>query len=276
MDKKELEQSEQAIRRSFDSSARLYDIDTDTFHHQISFYVTLQNFLQKLPLDKDTAILDSGGGAGKYSVYLKNLGYNVTLADISKNSIDEANKKAAELELKLSTVVCNSENTPFTDGAFAFVMMNGGVISYTPSPDRLLEETHRILKPGDTLWLDFLNALGWAMESPDPELKPELALKDDRLIKMPDWEYPARLMSIKRIKSMLIAAGFKIESKYGLILLSNSLPLNERYSTNYDKKLVDKYKNVELILSRKQECVGSSWSIIADPLVKTNNQLILV
>jgi ubiquinone/menaquinone biosynthesis C-methylase UbiE len=157
-------------------------------------------------------------------------------------------------------VVCNCEKTPFDDESFTFVMMNGGVISYTPNPGNLLKETNRILKSGGILWFDFLNSLGWAIETTEPELKAKLALEDDRLIKIPDWDYPARLMSMNRIESMLKDNGFRIQSKYGLILLSNSLPLNDRYSTKFDRSLVEKYKNIELILSRKPECVGSSWS----------------
>ncbi len=255
-----MKQNEQELARSFDRISDLYDTKTDTFHHQISSYVTMQNLQRELPESRDAEVLDSGGGTGKYSIFLKKLGYNITLTDISKKSIVEANRKAAKHNMQLSTVVCDSENTPFDNDRFAFVMMNGGVISYTPNPNKLIRETNRILKTNGVFWFDFLNSLGWAMETVDPKFKAELALENDRLIKMSDWDYPARLMSLEEIERLLKDNGFRIKSQYGLVLLSNSLPLQTRYSTDYDQELVEKYKTIELALSRRPECIGSSWS----------------
>ena len=67
-------------------------------------------------------------------------------------------------------------------------------------------------------------------------------------------------MSIERARDLLKQNNFKIKSEYGLVLLSNSLPLKVRYSKEFDSDLLKKYKKVELQLSRKPECIGASWS----------------
>lgn len=252
--------NEQSLRNSFNKTAEIYDKETETFHHKISEYITKENLLLELPKNKEIKILDSGGGTGKYSIYLNELGYDVTLIDISQNSLNEAKRKAEEKDISFDTLLCNSEKTSFTNNSFDFIMMNGGVISYTPDPDKLLKETSRILKPKGLLFFDFLNSVGWAIETLDPSSKVNLAAEKDKLIQMDDWDYSARVMSIERVRDFLKENDFKIKSEYGLIVLSNSLPLGIRYSKEFDSELLEKYKKVELQLSRKPECIGSSWS----------------
>ena len=245
---------------SYDSIAEVYDEETSTFHHKISEFLTIKNMLLELPEDTNIKILDAGGGTGKYSIILNDHGYSPELIDISSKSVDVFNKKMEQRGLALNSFVCNAESTHFKKERFDFIMMNGGVIGYTRNPAELLKEANRILKAGGKLWLDFPNTLGWAIEVQDPVLKIELSQTDEKMIQMPDWDYPVRLFSLRKIKELLKNAGFEIKSKYGLILLSNSLPLNERYSKDYDPELLEKYKIAELALSRKEDCVGASWA----------------
>jgi cyclopropane fatty-acyl-phospholipid synthase-like methyltransferase len=55
-----------------------------------------QSFIEKivhfLQLKKDDFLLDLGCGKGRHSIYLNSLGFNVTGADLSRNSISEASK----------------------------------------------------------------------------------------------------------------------------------------------------------------------------------------
>jgi ubiquinone/menaquinone biosynthesis C-methylase UbiE len=250
------------LQQSFDSLAPKYDSEVDTFHHHISFFVTTENLLQELPKSRDIKILDSGGGTGKYTLLLRKLGYSITLSDISQKSLDEANKKAKQENVEINTVQCDSENTVFNDESFDVILLNGGVISYSPNPDLLIKESYRILKPNGIIFFDFYNSLGWAIENPDLSTKTDLALSENKLIQMFDWDYPARIMSIEYVNELLSKNKFNVISKYGLVLLSNSLSLDTRYSKSYDNELLKKYQNIELELSRKQDCIGSSWSCI--------------
>ena len=254
-----MQQESNALKISFDKIAKSYDEEINTFHHGISSFVTTENLLFELPKNKNIRILDSGGGTGKFTLYLKKLGYDVALSDISSESIEEAKRKAADQDIKIETYICNSESTPFNNDSFDFIMMNGGVISYTPNPISLLHEANRILKRGGLLWFDFLNSLGWAIETQQAETKAELALENEKLIQMPDWDYPARLFSLDRIKQLLNESKFKLKSQYGLVLLSNSLSIETRYSIEYDLDLLEKYKKIELYLSRQEDCIGASW-----------------
>lgn len=58
--------------------------------------VFMDNITQYLNLPDDAKILDLACGKGRHSVYLNQLGYDVTGADLSENSIAEASKFANE------------------------------------------------------------------------------------------------------------------------------------------------------------------------------------
>ncbi len=246
----------------FDAEATNYDSETNTFHHQISEYIILQNILSILNNNHDLSILDSGGGTGKITLELSKLGYKVELIDIRQKSIQIAQQKFKSNNQRIDTSTQNSEHTNYEDNIFDLVMLNGAVISYTQDPDQLLRETNRILKPNGRIVFDFFNTIGWSIEIKDPKLITKIISSDNYLIQMPDWNYPARLMSIKYIEKILQNNGYKILNKKGLINITHAFDLDYRYSKDYSLDVVKEYQKIELDLSNRQDCVGTAWSCI--------------
>ena len=58
--------------------------------------VFMDNLTNYLNLPEEAKILDLACGKGRHSIYLNQLGYDVTGADLSENSIKEASKSANE------------------------------------------------------------------------------------------------------------------------------------------------------------------------------------
>ena len=257
-----MNQSIKSLVESFDEEAPNYDSETNTFHHQVSEYVILQNVLNLLNNNKDLSILDSGGGTGKFSLALSKLGYKVELIDISPISIQIAQQKFDSSNLKINISTQNSEHTNYEDNTFDLVMLNDAVISYTQDPEQLLRETNRILKPNGAIVFDFFNTIGWSVEIKDPELVNKLIKSDTYSIQMPDWKYPARLMSIKYVDRILKNNGFNVVNKKGLINITHAFDLDYRYSKDYSLDVVKEYQKIELELSNPQDCVGTAWSCI--------------
>lgn len=71
----------------------------------------MDNITNYLNLPEDAKILDLACGKGRHSIYLSELGYNVTGADISENSIHEA-KKSEQPNLKF---IRHDMREPFAD-----------------------------------------------------------------------------------------------------------------------------------------------------------------
>ena len=74
-------------------------------------------------LNKQT-VLDIGCGKGRHSLFLAELGFNVTAADISPEGIAQLQKEAKKRKLdnKIKTLVCDMLELPFKNNSFDCVM----------------------------------------------------------------------------------------------------------------------------------------------------------
>jgi ubiquinone/menaquinone biosynthesis C-methylase UbiE len=259
--KMEYEQNSNDLIKSFNKIANIYDNETDDFSHKIVEYINMENIKQELPKpDKTLKLLDLGGGTGKYSLLLSKLGYNVTLVDISNESLKVAKEKFKQENISIPIINISGEELSFEDDYFDIIIMLGGVINYTPDYNKLLKECKRVLKQNGVLYFDFINNNGWCNETFDPRFRIEIAETNEKTIKMDDWDYPMRIFNYKYMEEVLERNGLKVRSKYGLINLSTSLPLDIRYGKEYDKEILERYKRLELKISREKECYGTSWS----------------
>ncbi len=127
--------------------------------HRTEFAVTLKALLEFLP-DKPCSILDIGGGPGRYAIELARLGYDVTLMDISKESLQMAKEKADEAGVSLrayihgnalSTSECVSE-------LFDAVLLMGPLYHLLQKSERVqaVREGIRIIKAGGQFFASFI------------------------------------------------------------------------------------------------------------------------
>src|SRR5512134_1564182 len=72
-------------------------------------------------------VLDIGGGPGRYSIWLAERGYRVTLADLSPDLLNLAREKSVEAGVKLEAIVeANAADlSDFADGSFDAVLCMG-------------------------------------------------------------------------------------------------------------------------------------------------------
>ena len=69
--------------------------------HRTEFAVTMRALAEHLPAPP-AAVLDVGGGPGRYAIALAAMGYSVTLLDLSSESLEFARGKAAEAGVELA------------------------------------------------------------------------------------------------------------------------------------------------------------------------------
>ncbi|WP_227380118.1 class I SAM-dependent methyltransferase [Haladaptatus halobius] len=81
-------------------------------------------------------ILDAGGAAGRYAIWLAERGYNVTLTDISNAQLDLARKKVAEHGVAEQVTVKYGDirDLPFDERRFDAVCCLGGPLSHVIDP----------------------------------------------------------------------------------------------------------------------------------------------
>ena len=177
--------------------------------------------------------------------------------DISPEMLKVAKETLDKKALQVNIIEGNIEETGFQNEEFDLVFPEGGVISLTPNPEKMMQEFSRIVKPGGYIWIDYLNLHGWAMLQPDIERKLSLIKQDEEMIYMGKNEIPFRLFAPKTIRHLLYDAGFLEINEFGNGIISN--PLKEDFE--YGQADMQELMKAELAMSRNYIMTGSAFHI---------------
>jgi ubiquinone/menaquinone biosynthesis C-methylase UbiE len=100
-------------------------------------------------------VLDIGGAAGAYALWLAEAGYSVHLLDPIPRLVAEAERRSASHPRPLASCgVGDARNLPFPDETADLVLLLGPLYHLTSAHDRAgaLDEAARVLKPGGCLF----------------------------------------------------------------------------------------------------------------------------
>ncbi|MDI6917389.1 MAG: methyltransferase domain-containing protein [Thermoplasmatales archaeon] len=133
-----------------DKIAENYDTKCDNdLYMRLYEDVTWDNIKRFLPKNKNSLILDAGGGTGRWAVKIAKLGYNVVLTDISNNMLKAAEKKIERNNLsnKIRIVRADIKNMRmFQNEKFGLVLCEGDPLSYCGDYKKALKELVKVLK----------------------------------------------------------------------------------------------------------------------------------
>ena len=120
-------------------------------------------------------VLDIGGGPGRYSLWLADLGYRVTLADLSPDLLAiAADRASSEGGAKLEEIVQADARkmSQFNNESFDSVLCFGPLYHLLSEEDRrsAASELFRVLKPGGMVFAAFLNRLAVLRVAVDQDL----------------------------------------------------------------------------------------------------------
>lgn len=109
-------------------------------------------------------ICDIGSGPGRYSLELARMGYRVTLLDLADRLLVRARQEFAQAGLDADDFVLGTATDLgcFSNRSYHAALMLGPLIHLTATRDRriALRELHRILVPGGTAIVSYLNSWG--------------------------------------------------------------------------------------------------------------------
>lgn len=92
-------------------------------------------------------MLDVGSGRGKFLLYAAQNNMDVTGLEKNSAYIDIILDKAKGQNLDVDILQGEAEHMPFDDNSFGFVNLSE-LIEHVEDPDKLLSETHRVMKSG--------------------------------------------------------------------------------------------------------------------------------
>ena len=105
-------------------------------------------------------LLEVGCGVGIDLLRFARGGAKVTGIDLSKTAIDLACKNFAQSEQNADLRVMNGECIQFADNTFDVVYAHG-VLQYTSDSAKMIDEIHRVLRPGGAAILMVYNKHSW-------------------------------------------------------------------------------------------------------------------
>jgi len=131
--------------------------DLDQYHFE-----KLHHLLRLIDFNayRGKRVLEVGCGAGTDLIRFARGGAIVTGVDLSSSAIALARQNFAQQGLEADLREADGEHLPFGDSMFDLVYAHG-VIQYTPDTQRIVDECHRVLKPGAEAVFQSYNRVSW-------------------------------------------------------------------------------------------------------------------
>lgn len=117
--------------------------------------IRTRELIQRYAPSAPATVIDIGGAAGAYALWLAEAGYTVHLLDAAPRLVAEARRQSATRSRPLASCnVGDARTTKFSDGTADIVLLLGPLYHLTAAADRCsaLVEAARILKPGGRLF----------------------------------------------------------------------------------------------------------------------------
>lgn len=199
-------------------------------------HVFMNNLVESLELKKGSSILDLACGKGRHSIFLNSLGYNVTGADLSINSI----KHASLSKNKTLDFIVQDMRLPFpkkVDAVFN-LFTSFGYFAEDAEDIRVIENIKTSLNENGVAVIDYLNVVKTVKNLVPKEtiLLDEIEfnitkeVKNDFIIKKieftVDGKYHSyfervKCLTLERFEKIIETAGLQIKATYGDYNLHN-------------------------------------------------------
>lgn len=170
-------------------------------------------------------VLDAGGGAGVYALWLSGLGYTVDLMDAMPKHVEQAIDASRQTTTPLRTAqVGDARALTHADASVDAVLLLGPLYHLTVAADRhrALEEAWRVLRPGGVMiaaaigrWASTADGLtlGYLGEEPFPAIvAADVATGVHRNpAAHPGWFTTAYFHTPDELAGEVVAAGFEVD-----------------------------------------------------------------
>lgn len=201
---------------------------------RFEFENTLAYLAEHLP--DEGHVLDAGGAAGRYAIWLAEQGYNVTLTDVSETQLALAREKVDEHGVadRVGVEYGDLRDLPFQDGTFDAVCSLGGPLSHVIDPDereQAARELRRVAAPGAPAFVSVIGLVAVAerLVQVAPEFEQgvrqlpgllESGTYSEDLLEAADVDDPTfvetHFFRSAELRDLLRANGFSVETTVGL------------------------------------------------------------
>ncbi|GGL47621.1 class I SAM-dependent methyltransferase [Halocalculus aciditolerans] len=204
-------------------------LDRD-WYHRLEWDATVAYLEQFLPASG--RVLDAGGAAGRYAVWLAERGYDVTLVDVSETQLDIARAEldARGLRDRVTVHVGDVRDLAYESDTFDATLCLGGPLSHVTDADEratAARELARVTDPGAPVFASVMGRLALVQaklqQGDELALLPDLARDgtyDAALLREHGVDSPslfaAHFFRVDELEALLETAGLDVETVAGL------------------------------------------------------------
>ncbi|WP_440006132.1 class I SAM-dependent methyltransferase [Halomicrococcus sp. SG-WS-1] len=217
-------------------------------------------------------VLDAGGAAGRYSLWLAERGHDVTLVDLSAEQVALAREKATKRGLadRVTAERGDVRDLEFEDERFDAVCCLGGPLSHVVDDDEratAVAELRRVARSGRPVFVSVIGRLAalrdvvkFALDGSHGLLVPVAAdgkYTEERVAELGDGEGWAEchLFRAEEFERELAAAGLEVERLVGLENVASRM--NEELSAA-DEEAVEDVR--EVVRTLREDRTAVDWS----------------
>jgi ubiquinone/menaquinone biosynthesis C-methylase UbiE len=241
---------------------------------QLEFARTKEIVLRHLPPPPAT-ILDVGGAAGAYALWLAERGYQVHLIDPVPRLVEEAWRRSEASPHRLcACLVGDARELTFADGVADGVLLLGPLYHLTDTAERLraLREVYRVLRPGGLMFAAAISRYASALDGVARDLfaDPSFAAivrqdleQGQHRNETGNWDYftTAYFHRPDELQAEVVSAGFNCQAVLGIEGPGWIL-------SDFDERWADPRKREDLLrvaraLEREESIVGLSAHLLA-------------
>jgi len=248
----------ETIKTLFDNISPYFDSWTDVFQEKVYGYVTWEHLKKFIPKDRNSLILDAGGGTGRWAIPLAKMGYSVTLCDISEGMLKQAKKNIDKEKLSDKITLKEEDLTDlsFPDQTFDFVLCEDGPISISDS-QKVVRELGRVLKKDGKMWACVVGRYPLALAMAETNSEEALKLSTGEL------SYTSykgiensRVFSPKELQSLFQENGIEVIKLLGNRIVPPLLSSEIQLMKDFDDKFFSEIRDLELHLSEEPSLLG--------------------
>lgn len=243
------------IRKMWDERAERYDQWYQTFQGAVEHRVDLELLQRHLPGDRSAKILDAAGGTGRITLPLAEMGYPVTLCDISLGMLGVARRKLRKEGVadRADILECDVRALPFRDGSFDFVLCWNGMAEAAGECVRVTKKGGKVSIFLVNKWSAVINGFYQNPGSTLASIESSPAYLEDE-----GWSY--RAVSPEEARELFEELGIRVLDIYALCGWMNvlSIPEEARESRDWDEQFFE--QTVQMVTKLCQEPSVSGMS----------------
>jgi ubiquinone/menaquinone biosynthesis C-methylase UbiE len=131
------------------ASAAQFNRQSDRYgkSHILASTPDVEQGLRGVSVPSDGTALDVATGGGHTALWLARHGWTVTAGDIAARMLENAQKLCTEAGFRIETLLFPAEEIPFADSSFDLLTVRVAPHHFS-SPQRFVQETARVLRPG--------------------------------------------------------------------------------------------------------------------------------